>query len=134
MSAIAIVATLNGIVVNIIMASRVMYGLSRQGNFPAPLGRINPRTQTPLVATGVAAAIVLAFALLLPIAELADLTARITLIMFALVNLALFIIKRRETAPPSHIFRCPIWVPVAGFLSCVAYVVADLAVAVLAPN
>lgn len=134
MSAIAIVATLNGIVVNIIMASRVMYGLSRQGNLPAVIGRVNPATQTPLVATGVAAAIVLAFALLLPIADLADLTARITLIMFALVNLALFIIKRRETAPPPNIFRCPKWVPVAGFLSCVAYVVADLAVVVLTPN
>ncbi len=37
MSAVAIVATLNGIVVNIIMASRVMYGLSRQGSLPAAL-------------------------------------------------------------------------------------------------
>jgi amino acid transporter len=134
MSAIAIVATLNDIVVNIIMASRVMYGLSRHGNLPPALGRVNPATQTPLVATGVAAAIVLAFALLLPIADLADLTARITLIMFGLVNLALFVIKQRETEPPAHIFRCPKWVPLAGFLTCIVFVAADLAVVALAQN
>ena len=134
MSAIAIVATLNGIVVNIIMASRVMYGLSRHGNLPAALGRVNPATQTPLVATGVAAAIVLTFALLLPIADLADLTARITLIMFGLVNLALFVIKQREATPPSNIFLCPKWVPLAGFLSCIVFVAADIAVIALERN
>ena len=38
MSAIAVVATLNGIIVQIIMASRVLYGLARQGNLPAASG------------------------------------------------------------------------------------------------
>jgi basic amino acid/polyamine antiporter, APA family len=44
MSAIAIVAVLNGIVVNIIMASRILYGLSRQGVLPGAFGRISPVT------------------------------------------------------------------------------------------
>ncbi len=42
MSAIAIVATLNGIVVNMIMASRVMYGLARQGSLPSIFARTQP--------------------------------------------------------------------------------------------
>ena len=39
MSAIAIIATLNGIVVHIIMIARVLYGLADQGNLPAVLRR-----------------------------------------------------------------------------------------------
>ena len=128
MSAIAIVATLNGIVVNIIMASRVMYGLARQGNLPAPLGEVNAKTRTPLNGTLLSIAIVLAFALLLPIAELADLSARIVLIMFALVNLALYWIKRTEAAPPQGIFTVWRWVPLAGFVSCLAFTAADIAI------
>jgi amino acid transporter len=134
MSAIAIVATLNGIVVNMIMASRVVYGLSRQGSLPAAIGAVNSATQTPLVATGLSVAIVLAFALLLPIAALADLSARITLVMFGIINLALFCIKLREVEPPPRIFTCPKWVPLAGFLSCVAFILADIAVLWSAPG
>jgi amino acid transporter len=128
MSAIAIVATLNGIVVNMIMASRVMYGLSRQGNLPRALGNISPLTRTPLMATGLAVAIVAVFALLLPIAALADLSARITLVMFGILNLALFLIKLRETEQPSDIFTCPRWVPLAGFVSCALFIIADVIV------
>lgn len=128
MSAVAIVATLNGIVVNMIMASRVMYGLSRQGRLPERIGRVNPVTRTPLFATGIAVAIVGAFALLLPIADLADLSARITLVMFGIVNLALLAIKLRETAPPRGIFVCPRWVPAAGALSCALFIAADIVV------
>jgi basic amino acid/polyamine antiporter, APA family len=65
MSAIAIVATLNGIIVQIIMSSRVLYGLARQGNLPAGLGAVSKVTRTPLLATALTSALVLA--LLLPL-------------------------------------------------------------------
>ena len=100
MSAIAIVATLNGIVVNIIMASRIFYGLSRQGALPSVFGYINKATQTPLFSTAVSVGIILFFSLLFPIAQLADLSARLTLAMFSLINLALVWIKRREDPNP----------------------------------
>jgi basic amino acid/polyamine antiporter, APA family len=66
MSAIAIVATLNGIVVQIILAARVLYGLARQGTLPPLFQDVSPVTQTPLVATAVAVALVLTLACLLP--------------------------------------------------------------------
>jgi basic amino acid/polyamine antiporter, APA family len=126
MSAIAVVATLNGIVVNLIMASRVMYGLSRQRGLPAWIGAINATTQTPIRATLVATGIVLFFSLLLPIADLADLSARITLCLFAIVNLSLVRLKLRKGAE-SHVgFKCPVWVPAAGFASCILFIVADI--------
>ena len=128
MSAIAIVATLNGIVVNIIMASRIFYGLSRQLILPAAFGRINATTQTPLVATAVSVGVVLFFGLLLPITQLADLSARITLAMFSLLNLALIRIKMQDDPNPNGEFRCPRWVPLMGFVCCLLFVLLDFVV------
>lgn len=134
MSAIAIVATLNGIVVNMIMASRILYGLSRQGALPLAFGHVNRTTQTPLVATAVAVMIVLCFSLWLPIAQLADLSARISLVLFAIVNLALFRIKLRDDPSTKPIFCCPRWVPLAGFLGCILFIAADFIVLMTTPG
>ncbi len=128
MSAIAIVATLNGIIVQMIMSSRILYGLSRQGRLPAAFGRVSARTQTPLLGTAVTAGAVLVLALALPLDRLADLSSRITLVLFALVNLALVAIKWREAKPPDDIFRTWTWVPAAGAVACLATLVADLIV------
>lgn len=125
-SAIAIVATLNGVIIQIIMASRVLYGLGRQGSVPAVFAQVSPRTQTPLVATLAVIVCVLVLAMLFPVAELAEWTARVVLVVFALVNAALYRIKRRGDAPGKGHFTAPIWVPVAGVISSLALLAADL--------
>jgi len=128
MSAIAIVATLNGIIVQIIMSSRVLYGLARQGNLPGALGAVSKATRTPLVATAVTTTLVLSLALALPLQHLADLTARLTLVVFALVNLSLVRIKARERPTEGHTpagFVAPTWVPWAGFAGCVVLLILD---------
>ncbi len=133
MSGIAIVATLNGIVVNLIMASRVLYGLGRSGTLPSALSRLNSKTSTPVLATILATGVALVLAVALPIGQLADLSARITLVVFGLVNVALVLIKRGEAGqralPPQGIFTAPMWVPVAGTLSCAVFFVADVVIA-----
>src|SRR5581483_5660392 len=129
MAAIAIVATLNGIIVQIIMAARVLYGLARQGNLPAFLGRVSRATRTPLNATLLTSAIVLALALLLPLGHLADLTARLTLVVFALVNLSLALIKARDRRAHQG-FVAPWWVPWAGLASCLFLLVVDVVLVV----
>ena len=128
MSLIAVIATLNGIIVQIILAARVLYGLARQGSLPSALGRVSPLTRTPVLATGLTVTIVLLLALLLPLEQLADLTSRFTLVLFALVNLALIRIKGREDMPPPHGYLAPRWVPWAGLVSCVAFLLADVGV------
>jgi APA family basic amino acid/polyamine antiporter len=128
MSAIAVVATLNGIVVQIILAARVLYGLARQGALPPAFREVSPVTRTPLLATATAAALVLALAVLLPLEGLADLSARFTLLLFAIVNLALLRIKAREEEPPRHIYLTPRWVPWVGLISCLALLLVDLGV------
>jgi len=128
MSAIAIVATLNGIIVHMIMIARVIYGLADQGSLPKALARLNPVTHTPLLATAIGVGAILMLALAVPLAGLADLTAGFTLVIFAVVNLALIRIKSRKDAAPSGTFNCPRWVPFAGLVSSVLLLVVDLVV------
>ena len=52
-SAISIVATINGIIAQMVMASRVLYGLAEQGLLPSWLARVHPVTRTPILATAV---------------------------------------------------------------------------------
>jgi amino acid transporter len=132
MSAIAVVATLNGIIVQVIMSSRVLYGLAAQGSLPGWLREVNPVTHTPINATLLTIAAVLVLALLLPLDELADITARITLLLFALINLALARIKMRETQAPANTYLAPPWMPWAGFATCIGLLVVDLALVVAA--
>lgn len=97
---IAIVATLNGAMVQVIMAARVLYGLARQGALPALLGRVHPLTHTPVVATLLVVAVILAAGLLLPIETLARGTSAVTLVIFTMVNIALLAVKRRHPEAP----------------------------------
>ena len=128
MSGIAIVATLNGVIVHMIMIARVLYGLADQGSLPKALTRLNPVTHTPLLATAIGVSAILVLALAVPLAGLADLTAGFTLVIFAIVNLALIRIKSRNEAPPLGTFICPRWVPFAGLVSSVLLLLVDLIV------
>jgi amino acid transporter len=123
--AIALVATLNGALIQIIMAARVLYGLAAQGRLPAPLARVNRTTRTPLLATALVTAVILVLAIALPIVPLAQATSALTLTIFALVNLALWRIKRRDPRPLG-IFTVPGWVPVVGFFVSAGFLVAAL--------
>ncbi|MEQ8398349.1 amino acid permease [Thalassobaculum sp.] len=125
-TSIAIVATLNGVVIQMIMASRVLYGLGRQGAVPAAFASVHPRTQTPLIATSTIIAVVLVLALMFPIEALAEWTARIVLFVFTLANAALVRMKLRGEAAPDGVFTVGIWVPIAGVLSCLALLAGDL--------
>ena len=126
-SLIAIVATVNGIIVQLIMASRVLYGLANRGSLPSGLAYVHPWTHTPLIATGASIMFVLALALAFPITELAQFTSAITLATFILVCAALILIKRKDqNPPPTGTFVVPIWVPYGGILACAALLAAGL--------
>lgn len=117
---------LNGIIVHMIMIARVIYGLAEQGNLPKTIARLNPLTRTPLLATAIGVIAILVLSLTVPLFGLADLTARCTLVIFAVVNVALIKIKTSKTSSPIGIFLCPRWVPFAGFASTILFLGADL--------
>jgi len=112
-SLVAIVATVNGVLIQMIMASRVLYGLADRGHLPKPLAYVSPKTQTPVVATLVVGLTILLLALTFPIDALAERTSQIVLFVFVLVNLALIRIKLAG-APADQHFRVPMAVPVLG--------------------
>lgn len=115
---IGLVAVINGALIQIIMASRVVYGMAREGIAPMAFAAVNARTQTPIRATLAVALVILLLALWLPLVTLAEATSFITLIVFALVNLALWRLKVRAPHPPG-IVRYPLWVPITGFALCI---------------
>ena len=125
-SVIAIVATLNTILAQMTMAARVIYGMSREGDFPNIFAQVNPRTGTPLMATAFIVAAVIPLALVVPFAWLAESTSIATLAVFALVNLALLRIRYRQIqSPPPHV-TVPIWVPIIGLATCIVMIASSL--------
>jgi len=126
MGVVAALAMVNGGLIQIILASRMLYGLGRAGWLPAALGRVHRRTATPLLTTALATAAILALALGLPLVALAEATSFLMLVIFAVLNLALIRLKRRAPRPEG-VVTVPLAVPVAGFLVSAGFVAFQLA-------
>ena len=122
---ISLAAVINGALIQIIMASRVLYGMASQGWLPGIFASVHHITRTPLVATVLIGVVTLVMALWLPLVTLAEITSLITLTVFSLVNLSLWRVKRREPRP-AGIIVFPSWLPLAGFLCSVSFVVFQL--------
>ncbi|MDH5395737.1 MAG: amino acid permease [Gammaproteobacteria bacterium] len=117
---ISLISVVNGALVQVIMASRVLYGMSNQQWLPEKIGKINPVTHTPVNATLLITVLILIFALILPLLSLAKITSFITLLIFMLINVAL--IKIKLTKKYYTGFTVPIWVPVTGGISTFVFV------------
>jgi len=115
-SLISLFAVINGALIQLIMASRVLYGLAAQRLAWSGFARIHATRQTPLVATAVIAIAILTFALTLSLGRLAGFTSFIALGIFATVNVALLRLKHH--APRVATFTVPVFVPVTGALLC----------------
>ncbi len=116
---IASVATLNGVLIQIIMSSRVIYGLSRQNQLPRQLGYVHPKMKTPVMSTCLVVSTVLVLSLFFDIERLATLTSQVALAIFAIVNLSLIFLKRRNDRRNPG-FQVPIIVPISGLITCIA--------------
>jgi amino acid transporter len=116
LSIISIFAVVNGALIQIIMGSRILYGMSRQGWLPPLFGRVWSKTRTPLAATITTASVVLVLALWLPLVTLAKSTSFLVLIVFSLVNLSLLRIKWRDPHPEG-LRVIPQWIPAGGIIA-----------------
>ncbi|MBF6170437.1 APC family permease [Nocardia blacklockiae] len=115
-SVIALVAVANGALLTGIMASRLAYGMAREGLLPAVLARVLPGRRTPWVAVLVTSGISLALALTGEVATLAETLVLLLLVVFSAVNAAV-LIQRRDPGDRPH-FRVPTVVPWLGLASC----------------
>jgi len=128
LSAIAVAAALNGVLAQIVMASRVLYGLAKRSPSLLAFRRTSKRFGTPVLGTVVVAVVVIGSALTLPVATLAEVTTLALLIVFAIVNSALIGLKRKQPEAP---FRVPDFVPWFGLAACLVTFVASIVGGVL---
>src|SRR5262245_20359795 len=114
---ITMFAVANTALINMLMASRLLYGMGREGVLPAVFGRVHVRRRTPYVA--IAFTTLLAFALITfvgAIPALGGTTALLLLCVFVVVNVAVLVL-RSDRVGHAH-FRTPTVLPVLGALSC----------------
>ena len=119
LSAIAVAAAMNGILAQIVMAARVLYGTGRYTRAFRVFHRASPRFGTPVLATVLAGAIALVLALTAPLVTLAEITTTVLLAIFVAINMALIVLDRRAETPST----VPRWVPwIGAILSLMALV------------
>ncbi|MBB3236307.1 APC family permease [Phyllobacterium endophyticum] len=114
---ITMFAVANSALINMLMASRLVYGMSREHVLPPIFGKVHAVRRTPYLA--IAFTTLLAFALILFVGEVPALggtTALLLLFVFTIVNIAVLVL-RRETVDHDH-FRTPTFLPVIGAICC----------------
>jgi len=120
---IAIFATLNGVVIQLIMASRVLYGLSRKGQLPRMFATLNAKTQTPVFSTVILSVFVIFLVAFVPLGQLAEWTSQINLSVFCLINIALIWMKLQKVPVKKDLFAVPIIIPTLGALTCLGLLI-----------
>lgn len=136
---ISMVAVSNTALINMLMASRLIYGMARQRVLPPPLGAVSRTRRSPWVAilftTAIAFAVILyvtVFASSDAIAVLGGTTSLLLLAVFAIVNVAVLVLRRdgpsttravqragaetgnRSSRQPRRHYRTPTPLPVIG--------------------
>jgi basic amino acid/polyamine antiporter, APA family len=114
---ITMFAVANSALINMLMASRLVYGMSRERVLPAIFGKVHPSRRTPYIA--IAFTTLLAFGLIIFVGEVPALggtTALLLLCVFTVVNIAVLVL-RKDKGEPGH-FRTPTILPVIAALAC----------------
>jgi amino acid transporter len=123
---ITLFAVANTALVNYITSSRLIYGLARQGLLPEALGNVHKERRTPHYAILALFLVLAPLALLGTIAELAAATVLLLLLVFTVVNAALFVLKRRKGEKKGR-FEVPLFVPALGAVVCLTLIVVRVA-------
>ena len=121
-TAITLFAVANTALVNYVTASRLIYGMARQGLLPATLSNVHAGRRTPHYAIAALFLVLAPLALIGTITELAAATVLLLLLVFMVVNGALFILKGRGGETPGR-FEIPRFVPALGALVCFILIV-----------
>ncbi len=120
-SFIALMAVANGALINMIMASRIVYGMADQGIVARTFGRVLPARRTPVVAILFTTAIAVVLVSTGDLATLADTTVLLLLFVFTIVNVAVLVLRRDEVEH-AH-FHAPSAFPVLGAIAAVVLIV-----------
>jgi amino acid transporter len=125
-TAITLFAVANTALVNYVTASRLVYGMARQGLLPQRLGDVHAARRIPHLAVASLFLVLAPLALLGTITELAAATVLLLLFVFMVVNGALFILKGRDGERRGR-FEIPRAIPAFGALTCLILIVVRVA-------
>lgn len=119
-----LVATLSVLLVFQLAITRIVLQVARDGLMPTWFAKVHEKHGTPNRVTLLLGVLVALSAALLPLDFLVSLTNEATLFFFALVCVAVLVLRRISPDAPRD-FRCPgvPWVPVLGALACLALMV-----------
>jgi len=113
---IALFALSNSALVNAIMASRLVYGMSKEGVMPSIFGQVHSRRQTPTIAIIFTTLIAIGLIATGDVTDLARTTVLLLLTAFIIVNIAVLVL-RGDKVDHEH-FRTPVIFPLVGALVC----------------
>ncbi|MGE9808052.1 MULTISPECIES: APC family permease [unclassified Janibacter] len=124
---ISMFAVANSALINMLMASRLIYGMARQEVLPPFLGKVHPGRQTPWVAIIFTTLLSLGLIWVVTknakgevVSALGGTTALLLLAVFAIVNIAVLVL-RKDVLDREH-FRTPTFLPYIGALACLFFV------------
>jgi basic amino acid/polyamine antiporter, APA family len=116
---LTVFAVANTALINMLMASRLIYGMARQDVLPRALGHVLPGRRTPWTAIIFTTVLALGLIFYVTVDEgtsiveaLSGTTALLLLCVFTIVNVACLVVRRRSDTTPS--FRAPSWTPLVG--------------------
>jgi APA family basic amino acid/polyamine antiporter len=115
-SAIGLFAVINSALINMMMASRLLYGMANERIIPRVLGTVHPHRRTPWISIVFTTAIAVILVSTVDISVLGGTTALLLLVVFAVVNIALLVL-RKDKVEHKH-FRTPTAVPVLAAFFC----------------
>jgi len=113
---IALLAVGNTALINMIMASRLVYGMARERIVPAVFAVVHPTRSTPWPAILFTVALAVLLVSTGDVGGLADTTVLLLLCVFAVVNICVLVL-RRDRVEHRH-YRAPTWMPVLGAVAC----------------
>ena len=123
-SAIALFALVNGALLNMVMASRLAYGMAQQRVIPPWFGRVHPERRTPWAGIVLAAAIAGVLVIIGDLETLADTTVLLLLFAFVAVHVSVLVLRDR---PVDHEhFTAWTGFPILGALCCAALIIQKL--------
>ncbi|ALG06078.1 APC family permease [Kibdelosporangium phytohabitans] len=123
-SAIGMIAVINSALINMMMASRLLYGMANERIIPKQLGRVHPLRRTPWVSILFTSALAIVMVSTVDIKGLGGTTSLLLLAVFTIVNIAVLVL-RREKAEHKH-FRTPTAVAVLAACLCAYLVIPGL--------
>jgi len=120
---IGLFAVSNSALINMLMASRLLYGMSNERIVPQVFGTVHPRRRTPWVSILFTTAIAVLLVSSLDVDRLGGTTSLLLLVVFTIVNVACLVL-RRDRVSHNH-FRAPTAIPALA-AACCAYLASPL--------